>query len=283
MSTSIILSKMKAKRGAIAAAVPQTFRGALTYESIMQAVGLACERSENLRKCDPETVYTSVLFLVRMGLDVSGYTGEAYLVPFYNSRTGRHECTPMVGQQGKIAMAYRSGKIDRILTGVAHAADDYEFDLATGFLRHSFDPTLTDRGPAVFGWARVWVKGSADPITEIMPAADFQKIEDAAKKKNRGKLSPAYKQWRDEMFRRSVLSRALKRSPKSTDIAEVLNRESAFHANANPIDVEWMEADTSAPADVIDAEHVEAAPPAEPENGPQPTKNEAPPTMDGMP
>ncbi|MCK5089401.1 MAG: recombinase RecT [Hyphomicrobiaceae bacterium] len=281
MSTEIIVSHLHAKRGALAAAVPKTFRGALTQESIVQAVGLACERSPNLRKCDPQTVYTSVLFLVRMGLDVSGYTGEAYLVPFYNSKAGRHECTPMVGQQGKIAMAYRSGKIDRILTGVAHAHDDYEFDLASGYLRHTFDPTLNDRGPAVFAWARVWVKDSTDPLTEIMPAADFQKIEDAAKKKNRGKLSPAYKQWRDEMFRRSVLSRCLKRAPKSTDIAEVLNRESSFAASTDPIDVSWTDAGTSAP-DVIDAEPEAAKPEEKPANKAN-DNNEAPPILDGMP
>ncbi|MCK5495024.1 MAG: recombinase RecT, partial [Hyphomicrobiaceae bacterium] len=172
-------------------------------------------------------------------------------------------------------------KIDRILTGVAHAHDDYEFDLASGYLRHTFDPTLNDRGPAVFAWARVWVKDSTDPLTEIMPAADFQKIEDAAKKKNRGKLSPAYKQWRDEMFRRSVLSRCLKRAPKSTDIAEVLNRESSFAASTDPIDVSWTDAGTSAP-DVIDAEPEAAKPEEKPANKAN-DNNEAPPILDGMP
>ena len=248
MSTLAILETLNAKRTPLGIAVPQTFRAALTVESIIQAVGLACERNERLAKSDPMTVYTAVLDIVRIGLDLSPMLQQAFLVPFWNKDRSCFECSAMIGQQGKIELAFRTGKYASIVTEVVHRHDDYEFDLARRHLRHSFNPDLADRGPGVFGYARAWLVGfdldGPPNFQEIMTAHDFGKIESASRKRNKGKLSPAYAEWRNEMWRRSALARMLKRAPKSVDLAEVLNREAELavrQRSGDVIDSTWAD------------------------------------------
>lgn len=232
-----VFALLQSKKGALTGAVPKTMRAGLTWEAIVQGVGLAMEKNSTLVKCHPQTIYTSLLTILRLGLDPSGLTQQAYLVPFYNSRAKRHECQAIIGQQGKIELAYRSGQIDRIITAVIYENDDCEFNLADGTLSHTFDLRGDDRGGIVAAYARVWIRGSAHPVTELMTYAEFGKIKAAAARRNRDKLSPAYREWEGEMFRRSVLNRALKRCPKSADLAEVLQREAEITAQRRSGDI----------------------------------------------
>lgn len=240
MSTAIILATIDRKRPQIMEIIPKTFRAALHWESIRQGIGLAVSRSPKLQECDPTTVYTSVLDILRFGLDPSGGTGQAYLVPFFNSRTRRQECQAIIGQQGKIEMAFRTGKYASIVTEVVHENDTYSFDLARRHLTHTYDPSQP-RGQMLFAYCRIWLTSApADgppSFQEIMGYEDFEKI-------SRGKKSPAYKEWYGEMWRRSVLSRCLKRAPKSIDLAEVLSRESEMasqQASGIIVDSTWEE------------------------------------------
>ena len=221
MTTTAILATIDSKKGAILSIIPRTFRAALTWESIRNGIGLAVSRSEKLRQCDPLTVYQSVLDILRFGLDPSGVTGQAFLVPYYNKDRKRYECSPIIGQQGKIEMAWRTGLYASIVTEVVHENDSYSFDLARRQLTHTYDPNEA-RGEPLFAYCRIWLKGfdldGPPNFQEIMGRPDFEKIA-------QGKRSPAYRLWFDEMFRRSALARCLKRAPKSVDLAEVLNRE----------------------------------------------------------
>jgi len=217
------------KQKAIMGAVPTTLRSALTWERIMQAVGQALVKSTKLQECSPDSVYRSVLEIVGKGLDI-GMDGQAYLVPF------KGECTALIGAQGKIELAHRSGMIDRIVCQVVYGNDTVEIDLAEGTVKHPLtlaylakgvdDPDF--RGPMLACYARIWVKGVAEPMLELMTIGDFDKIKAGAAKRSGGRLSPAYTEWPSEMFRRSCLNRALKRAPKSRDLMEVLNRETAL-------------------------------------------------------
>lgn len=254
MSATAILATISGKQHEISNAIPKTFRGAMAYESIRQSVALACEKSDRLAKCSPRSVYAALLDAVRLGLDVSPLRQQAFLVPFYDSKTKGYKCQLIVGAQGKIEMAYRSGNVTKIVTNVVHENDDFAFDLASGDMRHTFDwRNPGDRGEIVAAYARIWLKHGGDPIQELMTTVDFAKIVESHKQKNRGNMSPAYRDWYGEMFRRSVLNRALKRAPKSVDIAEMLERESGIEAKqvaGEMVDAAFEEvnAPSSAPA-----------------------------------
>lgn len=246
------------RKDQILASVPSTFRAQLTFDRIRAAVASAIAKSDKLAACSPSSIYMSVLEIVGKGLDI-GMDGQAYLVPF------RGECTPLIGAQGKIELAYRSGMIDRIVCQVLFENDEFELDLANGSVEHKLTKDYLvrlakgeGRGEMLGAYARIWVKGAAEPMLELMTIDQFQKIVDGAKRRSGGRLSPAYTEWPDEMLRRSTLNRALKRAPKSRDLMEVLNREMELEGDDSSVPESF-----TAPAPDLAA----AAPAALPDHG----------------
>jgi len=91
----------------------------------------AIRRQPQLAKCDPMSLLGAVIQSAQLGLDPSGVTGEAYLVPF------KSEVTLIPGYRGLIALARRSGKVSEIMGNVVREGDefDYEYGLNSK-LRH---------------------------------------------------------------------------------------------------------------------------------------------------
>lgn len=91
----------------------------------------AIRRQPKLASCNPLSLLGAVVQSAQLGLDPSGVTGEAYLVPF-----GK-EVTLIPGYRGLIALARRSGKVSEIMGNVVREGDefDYEYGLDSR-LRH---------------------------------------------------------------------------------------------------------------------------------------------------
>lgn len=208
-------------RGGIERAIPATLRNRIDYASFRTDVALALRQDDKLGKCTPESVWSAVTFIARLGLSIGAHEGQAYLIP-YNGRA-----TAVVGAQGRIELAYRSGRIRRIVTQIVRERDEFDVEFASGAVVHR--PYLRgDPGDALFAWAGIWLTDQPDPLVEIMHRADIDKIRSKSK-------SPDSSAWKDhfnEMWRRSCLNRALKRAPKSRDLAESLAQIAAVDAGA---------------------------------------------------
>jgi len=219
------LALLDSRQDTILRVIPKTMRGILAWENIRTSVAMALASNRTLRNADPQSVYSSVLYILNLGLEIGGHGQQAFLVPF------KSKCTPMIGAQGKIELAYRSGRIAFIRSAVVYENDQFALDLASGTISHQ--PELRrDRGKVLCTWASIGVKGMTDPLVELLTERDFEQIRDDSARRNRGKLSPAYKNWPDEMRRRSVINRALKRAPKSRDLWELLSTEFAVEHGA---------------------------------------------------
>ncbi|NRA03755.1 MAG: recombinase RecT [Myxococcales bacterium] len=245
MSIQTAIATMDAKQQAILAVIPASMRAEMDYQGIRQSVAAAIRGNPRLGECSPESIYTSAMYISRLGLDIGGHEGQAFLVPFAG------QCTPMIGVRGKEVLAYRSGAVDRIMSGVIRENDIFDHNLADGSLSHKLDLRNADRGKALGSWARVWMKGSPHPYLEIMTESDFEFIVEGIRAKNRGNLSGAYTNFPDEMRRNRVLSRCLKRIPKSKDkeLSRVLYESHALEVGEAKPNAEGR-------ADVIEAEIV---------------------------
>jgi len=261
------LALLDSRRDTILRVVPKTMRRIIAWENIRISVAMALAGEQRLAQAPPQSVYSSVLYILGLGLEIGGHGQQAWLIP-YNGK-----CTPMIGAQGKIELAYRSGRISFIRSAVAYEHDLFDLDLAAGTISHR--PELRgDRGAVLCTWVAIGVKGMTDPLVEVLTERDFKQIRDEAKRKNRGKLSPAYAKWPDEMRRRSAINRALKRAPKSRDLMEMLSTEMAVEQGASVvarddrvvIDAETIEPETLAlPEPVFDEEELaNVAPSREP-------------------
>lgn len=175
------------------------------------AIAVAAVRSDDsLSRCSTSSLVTCIVACAQLGIEPGDNTQRAYLIP----RGG--ECTLMIGYRGLIELAYRSGTIESIDAQVIYDGDEYQIDLGTD-PRVVHRPTLENRGEMVGVYAVIHVRGASVPIVEVMDLKTIDKIRRAA-----GSRSPAWRDWPEEMAKKSVIKRPLKRVPLSSDLRRAL-------------------------------------------------------------
>lgn len=164
---------------------------------------LDMQNSEKLQECTQESIYLALLACAVTGLEPGSVRGEAYLVPF------KGVAQFMPGWRGLVKLARRSGAVKTITANVACANDDFEIDLGTAN-RIVHKPLLTgDRGPVIGAYAIATMADGSQEI-EWVDRMDLDQIKGVA---NARGASPAWKNWEDQMFRKSAIKRLAKRLP----------------------------------------------------------------------
>lgn len=156
-------------------------------------------------KCDQGSFFNAVMQTAGLGLMPDQQLGEAWLIPYKGS------ATLQIGVQGLTKLAWQSGMLESINTGVVRRNDSYELDEVEGTLRWS-RAFGTDRGEPIFVFAKIKLKGGGDQLT-VMDWQEVEKIRQGSPSAN----SPAWKTYPEEMAKKVCLKRALKRVPKATE------------------------------------------------------------------
>lgn len=147
----------------------------------------------------------------QLGLEPNTPLGEAYLIPFRNH--GVLECQFQVGYKGLIALAHRN----EIYIQAHEVHENDEFSVVYGLnpqLIHK--PVFKDRGK-VIAYYGVWKTGDGKNYGfEVMTPED---VEAHAKKYSQsyGKGFSPWKTNFDEMAKKTVIKKALKYAPVSTE------------------------------------------------------------------
>jgi len=206
-------SFLEKQKNQIASALPKH----LTPDRMIR---LACtEFSKNtlLQKCDPVSVFGAIIQASQLGLEI-GVLGQAYLVPFKNSRKGGiYEAQLIPGYKGLISLARRSGEVTSIETNIVYEND--EFDLSLGVdsnLTHK--PYLDgDRGKPrlVYGVAKFKDGGYH---LEWMPMSEVNKIRARSKTSESGPWVTDY----DQMVRKTLIRRMANYLPMSIELQQAL-------------------------------------------------------------
>jgi recombination protein RecT len=167
-------------------------------------------QNEWLRRCQPETVYASLILAAQIGLEPSGIKGEAYLVPF------KGKCTLIPGWRGLVKLALRSKAVKSLYSHVVYEADEFQVWLGSD-QKVVHRPMVTgQRGEIVCAYAVAHMENGSIDI-EVMPLEDLRKIRDNASKSRGGKDGPAYTDWEDQMYRKAPIRRLCKRLPLGDD------------------------------------------------------------------
>lgn len=98
-------------------------RVGVTPERFLQLAYTTLQRQPKLVECDMPSLLGCFMMSAQSGLDPSGVTGEAYLVPY-----GK-QATFIPGYKGLMKMAYRSGEVASINAECVRKGDDFDFAL----------------------------------------------------------------------------------------------------------------------------------------------------------
>jgi len=184
----------------------------ITVEKLVEKAYFSISKNTRLLACTHESLLTSVAQAAILAIDCTGTLGQGYLVPF-----GK-ECVFVVGYQGLIELARRSGHVSRIEARPVYENDEFEIIFGSDqIIRHV--PNLTAKpGKLVCAYAIAEIKGAGKQI-EIMRADEMNLIRDRSPSKGQGPWTTDY----SEMCRKTVVRRLIKYIPKSPDLIRGVN------------------------------------------------------------
>lgn len=173
--------------------------------------------ASTLGNCTPQSKLESILFAAQLGLE-PGYGNKIHFIAFGN------KCTPIVGYNGFLELAERSGRTRGVVARLVHANDEFEIDYAqTPVFKHK--PCLgADRGDIIGAYAVIYkAAGCGEDKFEWMPKADIDAIRARSKAAKAGPWVTDY----GEMAKKTVIRRAFKTeiiSPLIEKAIEIDNR-----------------------------------------------------------
>lgn len=251
-------------------------------EKMARIVMTALRTTRDLDKCTPESFFGCVMQAAQLGLEVNTPHGHAYLIPRRNNRAGNIECTLIVGYQGMIELALRSGKVEKIWTRVVREGDHFrvKYGLEEDIEHEPAIDAEREARPITYVYA-VAALSTGGKVFEVLSAAQVEARRKRSAAGNSGPWQTDY----EAMVRKTAVRSLFKWVPKSSEMAlaealeeraeqgksqafDGLVNESVERLGMRPIDTEGEpvgedEAEARTVYDETTGEVQDGAPPAE--------------------
>lgn len=178
----------------------------VTPDRITRIALTEVNKTPALGKCDPMTLFGSIVQSAQLGLELGGALGHAYLVPYGN------QAQFIIGYRGMIDLARRSGQMISLQAHEVYENDEFEFEYGLEEkLKHV--PGRGNRGEMIAVYAVAKLVGGGHQI-EVMWKEDVDAIRSKSKAGNSGP-------WRDhyqEMAKKTAIRRLFKYLPVSVEM-----------------------------------------------------------------
>jgi recombination protein RecT len=185
----------------------------ITWQKEMQFAIQAFQKNEYLAKtatANPVSAQNAIINLAAIGITLNPAAKLAYLVP----RDGM-VCLD-VSYMGLLHLAQSTGAIRWGQCKLVHQGDTYESNGLDAAPTHKYN-AFGDRGPVVGGYCTVKT-ADGDYLTEEMSLAEIKAVEASSKAKN-----GPWKNWWDEMARKTIVKRASKYWPRVDRLDAAIN------------------------------------------------------------
>ena len=237
----------------IAAVAPK----AMNKERMFQLALSAYNQTPELAECSTASVLGCLMKCTALGMEPSAVDGlgRAYILPFYNKKTGGTEATFILGYKGMIDLARRSGQLTDISARVVHEGDDFEYEYGLDEKLRHIPSTKPIEGRQLTHVYMVAHFKDGGHYIDVMTRDEVEAVRKRSKAANFGPWKTDY----EAMAMKSVIRRAFKFMPVSVEAAGAVNADETVQTvnegEGDPIvampDVIEVEADVvDAPANV---------------------------------
>ncbi len=190
------------------------------------------QRVPKLLECTQDSLLNGFMTMASLKLMPSGVSGEAYVLPYENRKTGTCEAQFQLGYQGLITLLYRAGAKD-IVCELVRSHD--KFSLSRGKINHEIDPlkNAADRGKVVGAYAIITLS-TGGTVEQFMHIDDIF----AHAKKFSKSYGSSFSPWNAEsdpqgwMPRKTILKQTAKLAYKNPALNIALaedNKDSNIH------------------------------------------------------
>lgn len=185
----------------------------IPVQKFVRTTMTAVQMNPELLNADRRSLLASCMKAAQDGLLIDGR--EAALVIFRTKNGPAVQYMPMIG--GLLKKLRNSGELASIAAHVAYQNDEFRYELGDEE-RIIHRPTLGGtRGQPIAAYAIARTKDGA-VYREVMSLDQIEQVRNVSRAKDNG----PWVQWWDEMARKTVLRRLLKRLPSSADLDAVL-------------------------------------------------------------
>jgi recombination protein RecT len=188
----------------------------MTVERLMRIYITMLRLNPSLQGCDPYTIRAGIFQMAQLGLEP--IDGQAYLVPYNNSKRGIKEAQFQIGYKGLVTLFYRHESAVSLNWGIVCDNDTFEYDKGAGILSHKIN-LKAERGPAYAYWVKAKLKNGAE-IFEVMSLIEILKF---ARQHSKAFNSGPWQTDRDAMCLKTVLKQLMKLLPKSVEIQKAIS------------------------------------------------------------
>lgn len=175
----------------------------------------ALRTTPKLMQCTPASFLACIVQAAQLGLEPNTPLGHSYLLPFKLTKGDITVCQLIIGYQGMIDLARRSGMLRSIYAFPVYEGDEFSWTLG-------LDPTITHR-PAlerkdrallthVYAVAKL---AAGDPIFTVLSRREVEAYRDRSMAKNRGPWISDY----EAMALKTAIRRLYRWLPKSAEMA----------------------------------------------------------------
>lgn len=203
----MVASQMKS----ISAALPRH----MDPMRMMRVIVTAAEKNPKLFECTALSLQKCIVEVSQMGLEPDGVRGHAYLIPYYNNRESRYECSLQLGYKGMIELALRSGKVASVHAELVYEGEHFEWEEGTSAkLVHKPKLDLDDNAKVLCAYAVATLFGGGS-VHAVLRLRDIEKRR--AVSKTTRKDSPWHTHW-EAMAKKSAIRALANVLPQSPEL-----------------------------------------------------------------
>jgi len=171
----------------------------------------ALRTNKDLANCTPGSFLAAIMQSAQLGLEVNTSLGHAYLIPF------KRECQLIIGYQGMLDLARRSGQVSAIYAFPVYQGDVFHFELGLEpKLRHVPDDGGKPHTPQTLTHVYAVAKlKDGEPIFTVLTKAEVERYRDRSRAKNSGPWVTDY----EAMALKTSVRRLFRWLPKSAEMA----------------------------------------------------------------
>lgn len=194
----------------------------------------ALRQNPQLMNCSQASVLGGLMTLAQLGLR-PGVLGQAWLIPFKDYRQGM-VAQLVIGYQGLVELAHRSGKIKSLIARTVYAEDTFEVDygLEDKLVHKPYMGGDKGEPVAYYAVAKFTTGGHA---FFVMSHAEMEKYRDRNVKAKKGPWVEHY----EAMAHKTCVRQLSKWLPKSTEFATGLAADNSVRVDLAPAAVEYAD------------------------------------------
>lgn len=227
-----LAAQIQAMQSQFQMAMPRGFEATQLIRDAMTCL----RQTPKLAECDARSVLGGLMTCSQLGLRPGvGALGHAWLLPFWDSRSRSHKAQLVIGYQGLVDLAHRSGRIASLIARTVYANDTFDVDYGlVDNLVHK--PLLTgDRGEPVAYYAVAKFTGGGHAFL-VMGRQEVEAHRDRyamARDKAGGIVGP----WRDQfeaMAWKTTVRQLARWLPRATELRTALAVDETIRWDTDP-------------------------------------------------